>query len=157
MNTSTANLIITNLLIACTLGMIMFTVSVRAEADKIRRAIQDLDNDVITKDIRAILDSTTELLGLEKSLIEEMLDTGEFKCSQIVLIQLLAQKTRQSPHEIWDHQQGQDFVAKLIYLGMSAEQVVEQLEMAYANIAFALMDLPARKRSMRRVVVFDGL
>jgi hypothetical protein len=92
-----------------------------------------------------IIVPVSEVLHLDRSFVEKALVEKELKVSELVCIKAIAAKTAQPPEEILMTSTNRDWLVAIKAAGIKEQDLVQQLDDAYADLALKALDLPKKK------------
>lgn len=119
------------------------------EAGGVQTAIRTLDENFNTVEVKVAAGIVAGMLKLDKKVVEKAMVGKGYKSSDVVFAHTLAQKTGQSIDSFLSETPGRDWLADCKQHGLMETDAVKQLEEAYTEASFRLLDVPEKKKTRR--------
>jgi hypothetical protein len=131
--------------LACVLGAYPLT----ARADALAEAANGVNECVQKVETKVAVNPVADVLKLDKAWVEKALLEKNCKVSDLVFIKAIAAKTGTTPEAVLDSAKT-DWPAAAKQQGVSPEDLQQQLDDAYADLALKMLDMNGKKKTAKK-------
>jgi hypothetical protein len=124
-----------------------------AASDRIQDAVDDLDNNVKSVDIQVIVGDLAKIGKFDRAFVEKSLTEKKYKYSELIFIKMLADNACLSPEVVMESNPDRNWLPALKRAGYEEKDILQHLENTNSELAFALLDVPDKKRGTKRLII----
>lgn len=139
----------TTLLVGALLTWTTSVMPLKGETGAVQTAIRNLDENFASVEVKVAAGIVAGVLKLDKRVVEKAMVVKGYKSSEMVLANTLAQKTGQPIETVLLEPAGRDWLADCKQHGLRDNETVKNLDDAYTETSFRLLDVPEKKKTKR--------
>ena len=132
-------------MLACVIGAYPLT----ARADALAEAANGVNECVQKVEAKVAVNPVADVLKLDKAWVEKALLEKNCKVSDLVFIKAIAVKTGTTAEAVLDSGKT-DWPAAAKQQGVSQEDLQQQLDDAYADLALKMLDMTGKKKTAKK-------